>query len=439
VGWSFASFISWDPIMNGHHARKTNVVWKPWGQKVLAGLFASSLIYLVKSVLVQVVYIRYRQAQLAGKVVKNKQALDLLARLYQRSRVIYPESTSGRFAQEDDLLDDANTYTVTTFADKASDPADAFKLYEANTRVIHAMDHIRDVTPALARRIWGAFVTDDKKTLVPSDLQKYFEDRPEIVTLCFEILDKDGNGDITFEEMKSSIVGIARERRDLYSGWSNSKDILKSFSILCNCVVALLSFMVFLGFLTQIKATFTFVGGIMTSLGFAFNGTITEMFSAIIFIFVKHPFDVGDSVGLDDGEYVVEHISLLYTQVRSTSVNKYTHFPNSVLNTKKVENLSRSGSMHEVFSLIVNYNTTSEQVDALRTDMAKFLAANSRDYCAGEDNLEVDLVSVALDKLELKVTLKYKGNWADPKRAHRRAKALAEILRITKEVPIAKA
>lgn len=50
-----------------------------------------------------------------------------------------------------------------------------------------------------------------------------------------------------------------------------------------------------------------------TGLAFAIGGTVTEFLSCCIFLFVKHPYDVGDRITIDHQELVVKHISLMYS------------------------------------------------------------------------------------------------------------------------------
>lgn len=48
-------------------------------------------------------------------------------------------------------------------------------------------------------------------------------------------------------------------------------------------------------------------------MSFAFSVTCQELLGSCIFLFVKHPYDVGDRVDISDVHLVVEKISLLYT------------------------------------------------------------------------------------------------------------------------------
>jgi small-conductance mechanosensitive channel len=54
-------------------------------------------------------------------------------------------------------------------------------------------------------------------------------------------------------------------------------------------------------------------GTALLSLSFIFAATTQEFLGSCIFLFVKHPYDVGDRVDINDKQFVVDRISLLYT------------------------------------------------------------------------------------------------------------------------------
>lgn len=43
-----------------------------------------------------------------------------------------------------------------------------------------------------------------------------------------------------------------------------------------------------------------------TALGFAIGDTVTEFLACVIFIFIKHPYDIGDRVNIDRVQLIVE-------------------------------------------------------------------------------------------------------------------------------------
>jgi small-conductance mechanosensitive channel len=67
-------------------------------------------------------------------------------------------------------------------------------------------------------------------------------------------------------------------------------------------------------------------------LSWLIGGSLQEVLQSIVFLFVKHPFDVGDSIVLAKENYTVKEIRLLST-VFIDANGTMVQAPNNVLNT----------------------------------------------------------------------------------------------------------
>ena len=67
-------------------------------------------------------------------------------------------------------------------------------------------------------------------------------------------------------------------------------------------------------------------------LSWLIGGSLTEVLTSIIFLLIKHPFDVGDRVILNKETYTVKEIGLLST-VFLDSTSSVVQAPNNQLNT----------------------------------------------------------------------------------------------------------
>jgi len=103
--------------------------------------------------------------------------------------------------------------------------------------------------------------------------------------------------------------------------------------------------------------------------------------TSIIFLFIKHPYDVGDRVKVDGDIYTVKEIRLLST-IFLDGNNALVQAPNTVLNEKYLINFRRSPEMSDPFTFDVAYDTSFEQIEALRGRMIAFLSNERRDYAA---------------------------------------------------------
>ena len=143
-------------------------------------------------------------------------------------------------------------------------------------------------------------------------------------------------------------------------------------------------------------------------MSFVFATTAQEVLGSCIFLFVKHPFDVGDRVDIGDEQLVVERISLLFTVFKRIKTHKTTQVPNIVLNGVWIDNVTRSKAMREQLLMYISFDTTIEDIQLLKNEMQNFVLyrENSRDF---QPEIDVEVTGIAsMDKLELKVEIKHK-------------------------------
>lgn len=169
-----------------------------------------------------------------------------------------------------------------------------------------------------------------------------------------------------------------------------------------------------------------------------FATTAQEVLGSCIFLFVKHPYDIGDRVDINAEQLTVEHIALLYTVFRRVTNGKTLQIPNIVLNALWVENVTRSQSMREQVSVFCAFDTSFEDINLLKQEMITFVldSANNRDF---HPDLDVDVISIAeMNKLELRVQVRHKSNWSNESlRAQRRSKFMCALVMALRKVPIA--
>ena len=219
---------------------------KPWQVRmnaILGACVASSLVYLGQKVLVQVVCVNYHRKQFEDRIKENKQAVKLLAHLYEVSRGLFPDYTE--FQEEDNLihqgmagalltpagmggattpmrqvignLNVAGNKVASAFGNVAREVTgkNVFNPNSAYSVVLEAL-HRKDSSEALARRIWMSFVAEDSDVLKKEDLVEVMGlDREDTALECFTMLDKDDNGDVSLEEMITAILFVHSERKDV--------------------------------------------------------------------------------------------------------------------------------------------------------------------------------------------------------------------------------
>ncbi|KAG6866363.1 hypothetical protein C0991_005284 [Blastosporella zonata] len=297
-------------------------------------------------------------------------------------------------------------------------------LYRNSTDIPGRMDTLREghakrgsvnpkrffkkVREGLARRLFYSFAKPGAEYLLVDDIARYFE-VPGEADHVFSLFDKDMNGDASRDEVEMACLEIHREQlsiensmQDLDSAVGRLDNILISVYV----IVAILIIAVALE--AQLATLITGAGTLILGLSWLIGGSLQEVLTSIIFLFVKHPFDVGDRVSIAKENYTVKEIRLLST-VFLDSNSTLVQAPNTILNTQFIQNIRRSPQMSETFTFDVSYATTFEDLEKLRDKMLAFVQAERRDYQPAFDVVVKDFP--AQEKIALAADIKYKSNW----------------------------
>ncbi|GAB7364549.1 hypothetical protein MBLNU230_g5356t1 [Neophaeotheca triangularis] len=481
VGWAVTSLATFMPLMTLNPSKRAagntdSEEWMRIVQKVLGAFVVASLILLGEKFIIQLISINYHRKQFASRIKDSKRNVYLLGQLYDASRNMFP-AYCNEFAEEDYIISDqlnlslalgskgakshARSGTATpgrmlldvqrygdkitsVFGNVAAEVTgrQVFNPNSSHSVVIEALEKKRSAE-ALAKRIWMSFVSEGKEELLLDDVVDVLgSERRELAEECFWTLDTDGNGDVSLDEMILTVAEIKRERKAIST---SMHDVDQAINVLDRllCVVAFVAVIfVFVAFLNaNFTTTLATTGTALLSLSFVFSATAQEVLGSCIFLFVKHPFDIGDRVDIGTNQFTVDHISLLYTvfrRVSGTGVGRSVQIPNLILNSQWVENVTRSKAMVEQLTIDVDFATTFDDIQILKRELLNFVTDkdNARDF---QPSLEVEVLGTSdMSKLSLQVEIKHKSNWANESvRASRRSKFMCALVAALKAVPIA--
>ena len=413
--------------------------WEDVLSKILAALLVASLVYLVEKFLIQMISIGYHRRQFNAKIRSSKHNIYLLSLLYDASRTLFP-AYCAEFAEEDYVINDSISVQTTKVAshnrsgsatplrvlrdigrvgDKITSAfgnvaqeitgKQVFNPTSAHSVVVEALEKTRS-SEALAKRLWMSFVVEGKDALFREDIVEVLgSQRHDEAEECFAALDRDGNGDVSLDEMIMTVVEYGHERHSLASSMHDVDQAIHVLDQLLSAVVAIIVVLVFVGFLnTSFTTTLATAGTALLSLSFVFAATTQEVLGSCVFLFVKHPYDVGDRVDIDTKMLTVEHISLLFTIFKRVDNHKTVQIPNIVLNQTWIENITRSKAMRERVLMYINFDTKLEDIHALKNEMQSFVLdkENSRDF---QPEIDVEVTGIAeMNKLELQVEIRHK-------------------------------
>lgn len=193
--------------------------------------------------------------------------------------------------------------------------------------------------------------------------------------------DKDASR-ITPLKLKRYMVELHREKISLVGSlFDHGKAVakLEHLAFLLTLFVSLLlaPWLFGLGF----GRALTSVLGIIAGCSFMFKDSCSSLFNSIIFLFITHPFDIGDRVLIDNDAYFVHEIRLFSTVLMRWD-GFMVYYPNAVLLEKGIVNVRRSKSqMQEFVNILVDsQSTTSEKLKKLDESLVKFFADENSHY-----------------------------------------------------------
>jgi small-conductance mechanosensitive channel len=431
--WWLAIEVSFLPTMKNHHinGNKATKDWERTMNKVLVSIFVATILNFVEKIIIQLIAISFHLRTYADRIELNKFQIGSLTKLYKfsKEKIAMEDSefendpasgarTPGMFVKE---AQKNTKEAMAKFGDVAGKIAGDF-----TGRQVTASTHPHQVvltllgstagSQVLARRLYRTFAREESETVHSDDLKNAFENDDE-AEAAFSMFDKDMNGDISMEELEAVCVEIGRERKAITASLKDLDSVVSKLDDVFMFIVAVITILVFISLIsTSAAGVLTSAGSTVLALSWLFSATAQEFLQSIIFVFVKHPFDVGDRVsiygntgakGLGD-DYFVKEIALLYTEFKKME-GHVVQAPNSYLNTLFILNQRRSGALAEAVPVVIKFGTTLDQIEALRNRLLDFVRAEKREY---QGNILTELREVTeVHSLTMNVVFFYKSNW----------------------------
>ncbi|KAF3481859.1 mechanosensitive ion channel family protein [Arthroderma uncinatum] len=461
--WWLSVEISFLPTMITHHADGNRGVkdWEKIVNKIIISIFVGVTLNLIEKLIIQLIAISFHLRTYADRIEINKFQIGSLTKLYTFSR----ENTSMNDSDLEEASDkprSSGTRTPMMYADRAQkvargalskvgDVAGAVAGDFTGKRV-NSSSHPHQVvltllrstagSQVLARRIYRTFVKDGFDTVFAGDLKSAFDNNEE-ADAAFAMFDKDMNGDISMEELEAVCTETGKERKSITASLKDLDSVVSKLDDVFFFIVVVITILVFLSLISASTAgVLTSAGSTLLALSWLFSATAQEFLQSIIFVFVKHPFDVGDRVSiygntgsnLTGDDYFVKEIALLYTEFKKMQ-GHVVQAPNSYLNTLFILNQRRSGGLAEAVPVIIKFGTTLEQIDALRQRLLDFVTSEKREF---QTQILTELKEVTENySITLNVVFFYKSNWQNELlRLQRRNKFICNLMICLQELQI---
>ncbi|SCZ95272.1 BZ3500_MvSof-1268-A1-R1_Chr11-2g03397 [Microbotryum saponariae] len=453
--WAMANWVSFLPLIRLHARSSNSDSTLILLTKGLFGIFIVSIILLIEKLLIQIIAHSFHKKSYEDRILEQKFQISALVALYLNTRDLGRSDTlDGGFSgsgrprnrrQHSDptllvkhalrgvkkVAQTATTVIGTVASEIAGEQV--LKPTSAQSMVLSSLGSANK-SKQLARRIYYSFCPSYRDSLLIEDVSRCFQNR-EQAERAFSIFDRDGNGDATRDEIEMAVLDIHRERLSLSR---SMRDIDSAVGRLDSIVMSLwyvVSILILAGLLNaSFNTMIASAGTLVLGLSWLIGTTAQEILASIILLFVKHPYDVGDRVDIDGVPYVVLEMHLLSTVFRNTN-GTVTQAPHSLINTKFILNIRRSGAISEPFVWDVAFETPFEKIEQLRARMLAFVEAERRDFLPKVDIMIKDFEEQG--KLTLTTDINYRGNWQNGAlKAQRRNKFLCAMKMAMAELKI---
>ncbi|KAH0545061.1 hypothetical protein FGG08_000832 [Glutinoglossum americanum] len=430
--WGLGIEISFLPTMTNHHVDLNEAI-KPWEKitnKILIAILVGFALNLASKITIQLIAISFHLRTYEDRIETNKFHISCLVKLYNYSKEKIKMEDS-----EFEANDPTPPGTLTPVMRKAhrnakgvlakvGDVAGKVAGDLTGKTVVHSSNpnqvvlSLLNTTPGsqvLARRLFRTFIREDTETVYSDDLKKAFDNEEQADT-AFQIFDKDLNGDISMEELESVCVEIGRERKSINASLKDLDSVISKLDGVFIFVVVVITILVFVSLMSaSATGVLTSTGAALLALSWLFSATAQEFLQSVIFVFVKHPFDVGDRVDIygntgttmKGDTYFVKEISLLYTEFKKLE-GHIVQAPNSYLNNLFILNNRRSGPLAEAIPIVIKFGTSLEQIEELRKRLLEFVMSEKRDF---QSKIMTELRDITeAHSITLNVVFFYKSN-----------------------------
>ncbi|KAH7365103.1 hypothetical protein KP509_18G009100 [Ceratopteris richardii] len=262
---------------------------------------------------------------------------------------------------------------------------------------------------AAAKKIFYNMTRPGQKTLKMKDFLYFLHE--EQALRAFSLFEVTESGEITKKSLTKWVVGAYKERRALALTLNDNKTVVaKLHKVLDTVLMLTLLIVFFLIFGVETSKLLVFFSSVFIPSVFVFGNSARTTFESLIFLFVTHPFDVGDRVVVEGQTMLVEEMNVLNT-VFLGPTNEKIYFPNSLLSLKVISNYYRSPDQGDAVDFQVSMSTPLEKLGLLKERMQHYFDSLPQFYYP-EFRIICDKIHDS-NKMNLNIWLRHRLNYQD--------------------------
>nr|XP_043625162.1 mechanosensitive ion channel protein 10-like [Erigeron canadensis] len=356
-----------------------------------------------------------------GKETKTKEVIDV-GKLHKMKR----EKVSAWTMKM--LVDVISSYGLTTFSGVIEESAYDRPSESADNEITN-----EDEAIAAAYHIFGNVAQPGFTYIKAEDLERFMI--KEEVNVVFPMIDVAEKGHIDRKTLTEWVVKVYNGRKALAHALSDTKTAVKQLDKLVTVVLLVISVVVWL-LLTETASTKVLVllSSQLVVAAFIFGNTCKTIFEAIVFVFIMHPFDVGDRCCIDGVQLIVEEMNIL-TTVFLRYDNEKIYYPNSVLSTKPISNFNRSPDMGDNVEFSIDFTTPFEKIGLLNDKIKEYLERNPQLWYPNHNVVVKEIENV--NKIKMALFFTHTMNFQDyGEKVKRRSELVLELKKIFEELKI---
>ncbi|KAI9018184.1 Mechanosensitive ion channel-domain-containing protein [Hyaloraphidium curvatum] len=257
---------------------------------------------------------------------------------------------------------------------------------------------------------------------------KPFFSSPVLAQKAFEIFDTNLNGQISRQEMKECVIDTYNTRVTLSKSMKDSLAAIGKLDGLVGSIAWVITILIYAGLFIDISEYIAAFAAFWAGFAFAFQNTIKNIVESIIFLFMTHPFDVGDRVMIDNESYFVKELGLMSTIFTHVD-GREMYASNPQLAQKAIYNVFRSGGQTEIIDLRVALKTSTDQLKLLGQKLNEGIREKfMKDF---HPDIEIYIIQVDWDAetMTIELWLNHRQNFQNGRQRWIRSTNFAKLLR----------
>lgn len=273
------------------------------------------------------------------------------------------------------------------------------------------------------------------KIITMGDFSRYFND-PKVFDYLMKQLDLNSDEMIDFTNFVRIIEKNYREQYVILENIEQVNAAINKVTLAIQIITGFISAIII--YIAGVKKVSTIFGALSAIFGTQFIIWILpeHLFKSLIFLFVIHPYDIGDRILINLGS-VEENLVVAELNVFSTLFYRWdgtsVFVPNHLLADISITNLRRSGATMEGHSIQVNAKTDPAKLEALKTQLVEFCRSKTDDYT---DYVLLNYERIEdTHKLHIKILMQYQTNKQNYESyLKKKTRFMMEMNRIIKEL-----